>query len=307
VKAYIGAARLRTLPLAAAVVAMGDICVRLFYPSFYRFEITGWILITAILLQVLSNFANDYGDFKKGTDIYAKRKDRAMSSGRISESKMIVSLVLISGLSLLSGLKLLWVAFDGDLSKGFIFMLGVGLLAILASITYTIGKNAYGYKALGDLFVFIFFGPVAVLGCVYLHATDSFVVQPNHVFPACVAASCCMGFASTAVLTINNIRDIEKDKSSGKTTIPVLLGYVKAKMYFYTLVIAMLISFVVFISLTDKDLGVKLFVSIIALLIFTFRIMKIALANRQTPFFYYMRELKYFSISVLVLPLLSWF
>lgn len=305
-KAYLSAARLRTLPLATAVVAMGDICTRLFSPDNYNFTISLWSFITAVLLQILSNYANDYGDFKKGTDLHAHRKDRAMSSGAMTEGKMKLAIVLLSLFSLIAGFNLLWTAFDGDFTNGFIFMLAVGLLAILASITYTVGKNAYGYKALGDLYVFIFFGPVAVLGCIYLQNSNDFFALDNNAIIACISSSCCMGFASAAVLTINNIRDIDKDRKSGKITVPVLLGYNKAKFYYYTLTLAMLSSYAIFISLTDKTMEIKLFVLIVALLVFGFRVMKIAVANNQTPFPYYMRELKYFSISVLILPLLSW-
>ncbi|MCO6495044.1 MAG: 1,4-dihydroxy-2-naphthoate octaprenyltransferase [Bacteroidetes bacterium] len=264
-------------------------------------------MITALLLQILSNYANDYGDFKKGTDLHAARKDRVLSSGALNENKIKLAIILISILSLISGIRLLLLAFNENFTKGFLTMLVLGLLAILASITYTVGKNAYGYKALGDLFVFIFFGPVAVLGCIYLQSPNSFISLENNSIIACIAASLSMGFASSAVLTINNIRDIEKDRKSGKITIPVLLGFNKAKLYFYSLVIAMLSSFIVFIVLTNKPNEVKIFLIIIAVMIFGFRMTKIFLSNQKTTFPYFMRELKYFSLSTITLPLLAWF
>src|SRR5690606_23145754 len=115
---------------------------------------------------------------------------------------------------------------------------------------------AYGYKALGDFFVFLFFGPVAIFGCVFLHSPDIFFSISSSAMYSITFASLCMGFATTSVLNINNIRDIEKDKAAKKITLPVLLGFRKAKIYHLLLVSSMLLSFVFFGMYAGKSLQV---------------------------------------------------
>ncbi len=219
-KAWIHAARLRTLPLALAVVCMGGI---LAYADGY---VNGAALILAILttllLQILSNFANDYGDFTSGVDIAGRvGPQRALQAGFIQPAQMRGALVVTSLLALLSGIVLLYVA---DLSQGdWIGFLVLGLLSIAAAITYTVGKRPYGYVGLGDVSVFIFFGLVGVLGTHYLiHGT----FHPRNIL---LAATC--GLFSVGVLNLNNIRDLEADKRHGKNTLPVFIGYDAARKY----------------------------------------------------------------------------
>jgi 1,4-dihydroxy-2-naphthoate polyprenyltransferase len=224
IKTWISAFRLRTLPLALASIAMGG-----FLAAHYRgFRLDVFVLtvLVATLLQILSNLANDYGDSKHGAD-HAHRKGpkRAVQSGDISSRSMKKSLFIFVILSLISGIWLLYEAFG--ITMQFMYFLGLGLIAIAAAIAYTNGKKPYGYSGLGDISVMIFFGFLGVLGSLYLH------VLTIHSVDILLALSC--GFFATAVLNINNIRDIESDKLAGKRTLPVRLGRKGAVVYHWLL------------------------------------------------------------------------
>ncbi|MCC7297578.1 MAG: 1,4-dihydroxy-2-naphthoate octaprenyltransferase, partial [Bacteroidia bacterium] len=178
--------------------------------------------LTALLLQILSNFANDYGDFAKGTDIQAGRTDRMLASGKISKKSMQLALVTTALLAFISGLSLLFVS-HLQLSTSYWFFIVLGILAIGAAITYTMGKYAYAYSGLGDLFVLVFFGFVSVCGIYFLH-TGSLNKET-------IVAALGAGLLATAVLNVNNIRDIDADKSSNKNTLPVRMGEGVALIY----------------------------------------------------------------------------
>lgn len=233
-KTWIRAARPRTVLLSFSGVLLGGFLAAnlaskdgFFYPAPILFA-----AITAVLLQILSNLANDYGDFKKGTDS-AKRvgPQREMQSGAITEKEMKRALVIVSGMCLLSGGLLLFVFYVARIAVvphyrylfvlSFFIALGIG--AILAALLYTLGKRPYGYRGLGDLFCFLFFGWAAVAGTYYLAA-------PYFDFSVFLPASA-MGFLSNAVLNINNMRDYENDKASGKNSLVVKLGLKKAFVY----------------------------------------------------------------------------
>jgi 1,4-dihydroxy-2-naphthoate octaprenyltransferase len=193
-------------------------------------------IATTIFLQVLSNLANDYGDSIHGAD-HANRKgpSRAVQSGAISSSQMKAAMYWFAGFSLLSGLSLLYIAFADQWLWILIFLI-IGLLAIYAAITYTAGKKPYGYKGLGDISVFLFFGIVGVFGSFFLQTKswDWQIILP--------AISC--GLFATGVLNVNNIRDIESDQLAGKFSIPVRIGRSKAVIYhFIILSTAMLSAF----------------------------------------------------------------
>ena len=205
VKAWLSAFRLRTLPLALASIGMGTFLAA----SFESMQPKVFLLsaLTTIFLQILSNLANDYGDSIHGADsISRKGPQRAVQSGQISSKAMYVAIILFVFLSFTSGVWLLIEATNSWQTFGLFLILGI--LAIIASITYTAGSNPYGYIGLGDISVLIFFGWVAVLGTFYLHTQfiDWWIILP--------ASSC--GFFATAVLNLNNIRDIESDKLAGK-------------------------------------------------------------------------------------------
>lgn len=221
IKAWILAARLRTLPLvlggsclAAGVVQLKEGSVSLSILSLY--------FLTALFLQILSNFANDYGDYMKGTDQVANRLDRMVQLGGLSAKQMLSAIILFSILSLISGIALLLVALE-HIDVAFIGWLLLGLLAIGAAVNYTVGKRAYGYVALGDAMVLIFFGIVLVSGGGALLAGG---FKPYLILPSVV-----YGLLSVAVLNYNNIRDIPTDVISRKQTVANRLGLYNAVIY----------------------------------------------------------------------------
>jgi 1,4-dihydroxy-2-naphthoate octaprenyltransferase len=221
VKHWITAARPKTLPLGISGVLLG--AGMAFMNGGFRVSQLLLILITAVFLQVLSNFANDYGDFIKNTDTHANRQDRMLASGKISVSTMKWVLVFWSIATLALGLVLLFPFFKkGNTYWGF---LALGLLAIFSAIKYTVGKFALAYNALGDLFVFVFFGLVSVCGTHFLLA--------DFLQPRVWLAGLGMGLLCTAVLNVNNMRDFDSDRIAGKSTLvgkfglPISLFYHK--------------------------------------------------------------------------------
>ncbi len=229
---YIEAIRPRTLPLALANTITGSALAF----SDGRFSWTIFVLagITTMLLQVLSNMANDYGDFKNGKDT-AERigPRRTVQSGMISPIAMLRAILLVVVLTLASGSWLIIEGFSNfEMSAtipGIIFFGVLGFAAIAAAINYTIGKNPYGYKAMGDIFVFIFFGLVGVLGTYYLHVGT---LRWSLLLPA---AS--IGVLSVGVLNLNNLRDYQQDKKTGKRTMVVVLGIANARLYHIALLL----------------------------------------------------------------------
>ncbi len=226
-KSWVKAARLRTLPLALASIAMGGFVASTNKDfNLYAVLMAG---LTTLLLQILSNFANDYGDFTKGTDDDNRLgPKRTVQSGEITAKEMKMAMFIFSILSLFSGLAMLIFFVQLPLTATILFV-GLGIAAIAAAIKYTTGDNPYGYAGYGDIFVFIFFGLVAVLGTFFL-ATQTW--HWSVLLPAIA-----MGMLSTGVLNLNNIRDYTNDKMKGKKTIAVKLG-VKGAIYYHTLLVS---------------------------------------------------------------------
>lgn len=199
--------------------------------------------LTAILLQVLSNLANDYGDFKKGID-NTKRvgPQREMQSGSITEKEMRQGLIATILLCLVSGGLLLLSALLAHGSWRVVLPFAVlGVAAILAALFYTLGKRPYGYRGLGDLFCFLFFGWAAVAGTYYL-------ASPQFDFSVLLPATA-MGFLSNAVLNINNMRDYENDRASGKNSLVVKIGLKRAFVYHCTLIVGAFVCLTLFLAL----------------------------------------------------------
>ena len=220
-KNWISAARLRTLPLSISGIFLGTLLAA--YKGYFDIYIFSFACLTTLLLQVLSNYANDYGDGIKGTDKFRTGEKRAVASGDISADAMKKAVKIMAVLSGISVLILLFLAYFPDhLMFLFVYIL-LGIASIWAAIKYTVGKKAYGYRALGDLFVFLFFGWLAVIGT-YMLFTKSFE------FSLFLPASA-IGLLSTAVLNINNMRDIPQDKRAGKRTVAVNIGLFYAKFY----------------------------------------------------------------------------
>lgn len=224
---WLKAARLRTLPLALSSTILAS------FVAVSEDDFNLWVLIfatlTTIFLQVLSNLANDYGDYKKGSDRSDRiGPERMVASGKISPQQMKIAVVIFVILSFLSGSALIYFGIKGkDLGLvAFFFVLGI--LAIVASIKYTVGKGAYGYYGYGDIMVFLFFGLTGVLGTYFLH-TGSF--RLDMLLPATS-----IGLLSAGVLNLNNLRDYESDKISEKRTLVVMMGNKKAKIYHLLLI-----------------------------------------------------------------------
>jgi 1,4-dihydroxy-2-naphthoate polyprenyltransferase len=226
-KAWISAFRLRTLPLSLSCIGMGG------FLAAAAGKFNGMIFflccLTTIFLQVLSNLANDYGDSVNGAD-HAGRKgpQRAVQSGAISAAQMKSAVIIFVVLCLASGISLLLISFGLNWNALFFFFV-LGLLSIAAAIAYTVGKRPYGYAGLGDISVLLFFGLVGVLGSLYLFTK---AVDWTDILPA---LSC--GLFSIAVLNINNVRDIESDRTAGKFSIPVRIGKTNAAIYHWVLLI----------------------------------------------------------------------
>jgi 1,4-dihydroxy-2-naphthoate octaprenyltransferase len=238
VKPWIQAFRLRTLPLALSSVGMGAFLAAA--QGALRWNVLGLCCLTTVLLQILSNLANDYGDYVHGAD-HALRTGprRAVESGLIHPASMRKMIGVFTGLSLVSGLALLWVAFKTDLHNWLVF-LSLGLLSIAAAITYTAGRRPYGYAGLGDVSVLIFFGFIGVGGSAYL-----FTLQ-FHEAMLWPALSC--GLLATGVLNLNNLRDRESDALAGKKTIPVRFGRRAGQFYHATLITGALACAVVYVA-----------------------------------------------------------
>ncbi|HLF51865.1 1,4-dihydroxy-2-naphthoate octaprenyltransferase [Flavobacterium sp.] len=250
-KHWIEAARLRTLPLSVSGIILGS-----FYAmsqAMFNWKIVIFALTTTLGLQILSNFANDYGDGIKGTDNEDRvGPKRAIQSGTITPQAMKQAMIITSILTLLSAILLIYFSFKEQyLLYSFIFLF-LGILAIASAIRYTVGKSAYGYNGYGDIFVFVFFGLVSTLGIYFMFSKQ---IDWLLLLPAIA-----IGFLSVGVLNLNNMRDEASDKKAGKNTIVVKMGGAKAKIYHYFLVVSAMILVLVFAFLMDFHFDQYIFV-----------------------------------------------
>ncbi|TGE23655.1 1,4-dihydroxy-2-naphthoate polyprenyltransferase [Hymenobacter aquaticus] len=239
-KAWISAFRPRTLPLALASIMMGGFLAAAH--AGFRGAVVGLAALTTILLQILSNLANDYGDSQNGADsVHREGPQRAVQSGAITPAQMKKGMVVFGALSFLAGISLLWVALGLSGLWVFLTFLVLGLSAIWAAVNYTAGSKPYGYAGLGDLSVFIFFGLVGVCGTYYL--------QTRQLPLLVLLPAAALGCFATAVLNVNNIRDIRSDELAGKITIPVRLGPVRARRYHWLLLLLGFGAAIVYVAL----------------------------------------------------------
>ena len=239
VKEWISAIRLRTLPLAIASIGLGSFLAA--FEDKFKWQVFALSTLTTIFLQILSNLANDYGDSQHGADSEDREgPSRAVQSGKISPKAMKGAIYMLIVLSFLSGIGLLLVSFP-NISLAFWILLILGVLSIGAAVNYTMGNNPYGYAGFGDLFVIVFFGFVGVMGTYFCH-TGTF--ETTALLPA---FSC--GLLSTAVLNVNNIRDISSDEKAGKRSIPVRIGRQKAVIYHWALILIALSSTILYVLL----------------------------------------------------------
>ena len=251
-KAWIGAARLRTLPLSVSGIIVGSSLgsdIPLWKSSVF------WLAIaTTIGFQVLSNFANDYGDGMKGTDDLREGEKRLVATGAILASGMKRAMIITTIITLIIAVYLIYVAFGSEnlVLSGIFIVLGVASIA--AAVKYTVGKNAYGYSGLGDVFVFMFFGLLSVLGSCFLFTKN---LEWELLLPATT-----IGLLSMAVLNLNNMRDIKNDAANNKNTLVVKLGSLNAKIYHYTLVLVAMLAALIYTSL--HFISFKQFIYVIA-------------------------------------------
>ncbi|EGA69857.1 1,4-dihydroxy-2-naphthoate octaprenyltransferase [Vibrio sinaloensis DSM 21326] len=240
---WLDAARPKTLPLALVSILTGSVLAY----STHQFSLPVALLafLTATLLQILSNLANDYGDAVKGTDNDQRLGPmRAIQSGDVSLKDMKSAIIINIALTIASGLVLVIYALDS--LQSILAFIGLGVLAIVAAIAYTVGNKPYGYVGLGDISVFIFFGLLGVAGTYFLHTG---IVVSSLILPA---VGC--GLLAVAVLNINNMRDIENDEECGKRTVAVRLGQQKAKQYHSLLLGGGLLAFIVYLLLQPSPI-----------------------------------------------------
>jgi 1,4-dihydroxy-2-naphthoate polyprenyltransferase len=230
---WIEAARPRTLPLALSSTTLGS-CLAASDRGF-NWEVFVLASVTTVLLQVLSNLANDYGDFINGKDT-AQRigPPRMVQSGQIAPRSMVRALVALVIITLASGTALVVAGTYGAASgvAALYFLMGIG--AITAAMRYTVGNNPYGYRGLGDVSVFIFFGLLGTLGTYYLHT--------HHLKLDLLLPAASVGLLSTGVLNLNNMRDEQSDRQANKRTFVIIIGGRKAKFYHMGLVVSAVIA-----------------------------------------------------------------
>ncbi|WP_159019962.1 1,4-dihydroxy-2-naphthoate octaprenyltransferase [Algibacter sp. L3A6] len=236
-KVWISSMRLRTLPLSVSGIILASFLAA--YQGVFNSVICVLAILSTLSFQILSNLANDYGDGVKGTDNDDRiGPERAIQSGVITPKEMKRAITINVAISVILALLTVYFAFGKAHFFLAVLFFALGVAAIIAAIKYTVGGNAYGYNAMGDVFVFLFFGLVSVVGGYVLYAkTIDFVV----ILPAMV-----IGLLSAAVLNLNNMRDIESDTKSNKITLALKLGSQKAKTYHSALVVSAILLSVLF-------------------------------------------------------------
>jgi 1,4-dihydroxy-2-naphthoate octaprenyltransferase len=237
IKSWISAFRLRTLPLSLSGIVLGSFIA--LNDTFWNWGVFTFSILTTILFQIVSNLANDLGDTLKGADNEGRVGPiRSVQSGQIKVGEMKKAVFIFSLLSLISAGVLIYLASIFLTFNLIITYLILAVFCVIAALMYTIGKKAYGYHGLGDLFVFIFFGLVSILGVYTLYTND---FNSINFLPACA-----IGFLSTAVLNLNNMRDQINDKLVSKNTLVVKIGASKAVLYHFFLIISAVVLLGVF-------------------------------------------------------------
>lgn len=288
-KLWISVFRLRTLPLSlSGIIIAGSIA---YYNGYFDVIIFSLAILVTLGLQILSNLANDYGDGVKGTDNRNRiGPERGIQSGKISPKEMFDAIKINIIVLIFLIFMLIFSAFGTHHFLSSIVFFILGFMAIYAALKYTIGETAYGYRGLGDLMVFLFFGIISVLGAYYLFAKS---LEHVLIMPACI-----VGLLSTAVLNLNNMRDLKSDTESDKITVAVKLGLIKAKNYhafllIFALILGMLFSLLYYRSLMNL-LFLVTFIPIVRHIVFVYKVKEVKELDSQ---------LKILALSTFVLSL----
>lgn len=292
IKDWLNAFRLRTLPLALSCILVGS---GMAYGSpGFNWIIFSLAISTTLFLQILSNLANDYGDAEKGTDNENRiGPKRAIQSGKITTSQMKKGIIFLVILTLVSGISLIYNSNLGDNKIAHIGFVLLGIVCIVSAIKYTAGKGAYGYKGLGDVFVFIFFGLVGVCGTYFLFTKEINLLQ--------VLPGISIGLFSAAVLNLNNMRDIENDEASGKNTLVVKIGLKKAKIYHFSIILIGISTSIIFVLQSlSSPINFIFLISFIPLIIHLFKVFKNQIPANLDP------ELKKVALSTFLFSILFW-
>jgi 1,4-dihydroxy-2-naphthoate polyprenyltransferase len=239
IKPWIVSFRLRTLPLSVSCIIIGSFLAE--YSGKFNVVVFVLAVVTTLFLQILSNISNEYGDMVIGTDSDERiGPARSIQRGEITLPQMKRMIIILSVIASVTGSSLVIYATRSYLT--FLFLI-IGISAITAAIKYTVGKNPYGYKAFGDLFVFIFFGPVGVVGTFFLHTG---FLRYDIILPSITA-----GLLSVAVLNLNNMRDIENDLKHGKMTIASVLGKKYSRIYHLIIIVLSIASSIIFSGINN--------------------------------------------------------
>ncbi len=288
-KLWISVFRLRTLPLSlSGIIIAGSIA---YYNGYFDVIIFSLAILVTLGLQILSNLANDYGDGVKGKDNRNRiGPERGIQSGKISPKEMFDAIKINIIVLIFLIFMLIFSAFGTHHFLSSIVFFILGFMAIYAALRYTIGETAYGYRGLGDLMVFLFFGIISVLGAYYLFAKS---LEHVLIMPACI-----VGLLSTAVLNLNNMRDLKSDTESDKITVAVKLGLIKAKNYhafllIFALILGMLFSLLYYRSLMNL-LFLVTFIPIVRHIVFVYKVKEVKELDSQ---------LKILALSTFVLSL----
>ena len=246
-QAWISACRLRTLPLSISGAIIGSGVA--YSEGVFNLSVFVYTILTTLSFQILSNLANDYGDGVKGTDNENRiGPERALQSGIISPKQMRNAIIINVIICLFLVVTLIYQAFGADqFLTSFIFIV-LGVFAIIAAIKYTVGTSAYGYKALGDIMVFLFFGWLSVLGTYFLYSKQ---IDFLMLLPASA-----VGLLSAGVLNLNNMRDFESDKGSHKHTLAGYLGLKNARNYHLTLILTAMVLMLLYFGLSTQNLPI---------------------------------------------------
>ena len=288
IKSWIEAARLRTLPLSVSGIIVG--CGMGYAEGCVNWSLFALLFATTVLLQILSNFANDLGDFQHGTDNAGRvGPQRTLQSGGLTVAAMKRGIAIAVALSLATGLSMLWLSFG--FGAGFWIFVGIGIAAIVAAMRYTMGRNPFGYRGLGDIMVLIFFGFATVAG--------SYFIVTHQITIEAVLMSLAIGFMSVGVLNVNNLRDSDNDRLSGKITIVVRFGSRFGQFYHLVLCLSAIVLISICFLLWHSAIGL-LWVAVPSVLLLAHAIRVFTAADVKTidP------ELKKLSITTLLMSVL---